>query len=259
MSPRFPSRVPPQPDQDSPVPHMSDFVGKVPTGSEEAGAHSPFSKAGHAYTVLRREILDGVHRPGTWLRLSALADRLGLSAMPIREALRLLEKDGLVVMHLHRGAQVASLSFELALEITEVRMQLERYAGLTAAPVHTPQTLAEAERALDELGTMTKDPVRFALGNRTFATAVLDACPNSFLKRHIQRLWDQNWQYSSTAVFEVMRHRIADSLQENTAILQRMRARDLSGLAEIYDLRLHRSLDAWRSAIERAQAAEKPP
>jgi DNA-binding GntR family transcriptional regulator len=255
MPSRPPSRTRSRPNKATPAPRMSDLVGNFQGGPEEPAAQSPFSKAGHAYTVLRREILDGVHSPGAWLRLSAIADRLGLSAMPIREALRLLEKDGLVVMHLHRGAQVASLSFELALELTEVRMQLERYAALIAAPENTAETLAEAERALHALEAMADDPVQFALGNRSFASAVLEACPNDFLKRHIQRLWDQTWQHSSTAVFEVMRHRIVDSLEENTTILHRMRGQDLPGLGEIYDLRLRKSLDAWRKAIERTQRA----
>ena len=107
MSTPRPSRRRSGQDDQTLAPRMSDLVGNFPAGLDEGAPVSPFSKAGHVYAVLRREILDGVHPPGTWLRLTALAHRLGLSAMPVREALRLLEKDGLVIMHLHRGAQVA--------------------------------------------------------------------------------------------------------------------------------------------------------
>src|SRR5918911_288126 len=69
-----------------------------------------FSKAGFAYDPLRRRILDGGYRPGDRLRLTQIARELSLSEMPVREALRLLQKDGLVVMELHRGAHVAELS-----------------------------------------------------------------------------------------------------------------------------------------------------
>jgi len=84
------------------------------------------SKAGFAYDILRRRILDNTYRPGDRLRLSELAHDLNLSEMPVREALRLLQKDGLVIMRLHRGAEVARLSFQRGLDVIEARMTLER-------------------------------------------------------------------------------------------------------------------------------------
>lgn len=246
-----PSRNGPKSAEITKIPRMSDYVGKYPVSLDEGGPVASFSKAEHVYAILRREILDGIHPPGSWLRLSALATRLALSAMPVREALRLLEKDGLVVLHMHRGAQVASLSFEFALEVTEVRMQLERHGAISALPAHTHLSIAETEQALQLLQTMLDDPVQFALVNRAFSTAVIEPCSNGFLKRHVQRLWDQNWQYSSTAVFEVMRHRIVDSLAENTDILRCIKNGDQDGLMVTYDRRLTQSIKAWRAAIER--------
>lgn len=159
---------------------------------------------------------------------------------------------------MHRGAQVASLSFELALEVTEVRMQLERYAALLALPAHTPASLAKADDVLGDLAQAVGDPVRFAVGNRAFSTVILEPCSNGFLRRHIQRLWDQNWQYSLTAVFEVMRHRITDSLVENAEILRCIRAHDEAALERTYDLRLRHSVEAWQSAIERTRQVPGP-
>lgn len=208
-----------------------------------------FSKVQHAYAVLRGEILDGVYRPGEWLRMSRIAARLALSEMPVREALRLLEKDGLVRIHLHRGAQVASLAFARALEITEARMTLEHAAALAALGHHDATSLRAVEAALEAMRKAAGDLVQFALGNRAFAKTVYEPCPNLFLREHIQVLWDQVWQYSSTAVFEVMRHRVEDSLAENAAILAALAARDEAALIEVYSLRLQRSLDAWRQAI----------
>lgn len=233
------------------APRMSDYLGRYSAAPDEKTPVASFSKAEHVYAILRREILDGIHPPGSWLRLSTLATRLSLSAMPVREALRLLEKDGLVVVHLHRGAQVASLSFEFALEVTEVRMQLERHGAISALPMHTQMSIAETEQALRSLQSTLDDPVQFALLNRAFSTAVIEPCPNGFLKQHVQRLWDQNWQYSSTAVFEVMRHRIVDSLAENIDILACIKNGDQDGLMVTYDRRLGQSVKAWRAAIER--------
>src|SRR5260370_38833859 len=102
------------------------------TSAAPAGATPQFSKAGFAYDSLRRRILDGGYRPGDRLRLTQIARELALSEMPVREALRLLQKDGLVVMELHRGAHVAELSLKRAYEIVEVRTALECVAGVGA-------------------------------------------------------------------------------------------------------------------------------
>ncbi len=211
-----------------------------------------YSKAGHVYTVLRRRILDGVYQPGEWLRLSQIARSLDLSEMPVRDALRQLEKDGLVTIHLHRGAQVAALSFERALEITEVRMILECSAALAALPFHDRLSLASALEILSQMEKLTEDLVEFALKNREFAGAIYAPCRNAFLSQHIQHLWDQVWQYSSTAVFEVMRHRVEDSLAENRDICNGIGKADRRLVREAYERRLRRSLDAWRNAIRLA-------
>ena len=133
-----------------------------------------FSKAGYAYDTLRRQILEGAYRPGDRLRLAHIAREMQLREMPIREALRLLQKDGLVVMNLHRGAQVASLSFTRALEVTEVRMQLECFATIGAMPFHDEVSLAALGRILGEMHRTIERPVRFALKNRAFCTRLFE-------------------------------------------------------------------------------------
>lgn len=230
-------------------PRMSEMLGEPRNGPDQP--LDRFSKTNHAYTILRGQILDGVYRPGDWLRMSRIATSLNLSEMPVREALRLLEKDGLVTTHLHRGVQVAALSFERALEITEVRMHLECRAAIDSVPFHGPQTLDSATRVIDRMTRAADDTVKFALLNREFATAIYAKCPNAFLREHIQHLWDQVWQHSSTAVFNVMRHRISDSLAENRSIVSCLLERDSVLLRNVYEERLRNSVDAWSAAITR--------
>ncbi|MDR3522800.1 MAG: GntR family transcriptional regulator [Acetobacteraceae bacterium] len=230
---------------------MSEVMGQPKSASAEP--LDRFSKTNHAYTILRSQILDGVYLPGDWLRMSRIAASLKLSEMPVREALRLLEKDGLVVMHLHRGAQVAALSFERALEITEVRMHLEYWAAFESASYHTQHSLDAAEAALKRMDIAVDDPVVFAIRNREFATAIYAKCPNTFMREHIQHLWDLGWQYSSTSVFNVMRHRIEDSLVENRQILALLRDGQPEALQAVFDARLHKSSAAWKAAIQRSR------
>ncbi|MPY80452.1 MAG: FCD domain-containing protein [Actinophytocola sp.] len=86
-----------------------------------------------AYADLRLEILKGVHPAGTRLREEQLAETLGLSRTPVREALRRLESDGLVTVTPNRGAEVVRLGVEDFEEIFDVRSVLESHVARRAA------------------------------------------------------------------------------------------------------------------------------
>ena len=80
------------------------------------------------FNTLRRAILKGELKPGERLMEIALAERLGVSRTPVREAMRKLELEGLVVMIPRRGAQVAKISEKNLRDVLEVRRSLEELA-----------------------------------------------------------------------------------------------------------------------------------
>ena len=80
------------------------------------------------YNTLRQAILTGELQPGERLMEIALANRLGVSRTPVREAIRKLELDGLVVMMPRRGAHVAQITEKDLNEVLEVRIGLEEMA-----------------------------------------------------------------------------------------------------------------------------------
>lgn len=219
---------------------------------------APFSKAAYAYEALRRRILDGAFQPGERLRLAQLARELSISEMPVREALRLLQKEGLVVIHLHRGAEVARLSLARGRDVTEARMTLERRAAAAALPHHGAASCARLGKLLAEMERATARPGRFALKHRAFCTALFAPCPNAFLPQLIEDLWDQVWQASSSAIFEIMRHRVAETVEENRDILTHVRNRDPARLDAAMAVRQQRTLDAWRTAIAAAGSPSAP-
>jgi DNA-binding GntR family transcriptional regulator len=83
---------------------------------------------------LRQAIHSGKFQPGEQLRQEELADRFGTSRIPVREALRQLEAEGLVTLHPNRGAVVAALSLEEILEMLDIRIALECRAIYLAVP-----------------------------------------------------------------------------------------------------------------------------
>jgi DNA-binding GntR family transcriptional regulator len=98
---------------------------------------------------LRRSILTGRHRPGERLVEDRLSAALGVSRVPIREALRALAAEGLVDVQPRRGASVTDLSNEVAREMVEVRAMLEGLNARLAARRHDPAIVAELRDVLE--------------------------------------------------------------------------------------------------------------
>lgn len=209
-----------------------------------------FSKTDHAYEALRRSILDGTLKPGDRLRLSPIAKALNLSEMPIREALRQLQRDGLVVMRLHRGAEVAQLSFKHALEIEEVRLQLEAHACLSAAPYHDTTSIASLRTLLAKMSVCGNSSVALARLNRDFHTEVMSRAPNAFLREHVQELWDRCWQFSSTSFFDFMPRRMAALPVEGGILVKHLETKDVGRLNEFLQIRVCEVKAAWHAAAE---------
>lgn len=98
-------------------------------------------------SALRREIMNGDLRPGLALRQEDLAARFAVSRMPIRDALRLLEADGLVVIAANRGASVSSLSIAEVEEIFHLRTLLECDCLQAACVLMDDASLRQIDRA----------------------------------------------------------------------------------------------------------------
>jgi DNA-binding GntR family transcriptional regulator len=101
---------------------------------------------------LRTAILDGRLGPGDRLQHDDLARQFGVSRMPVREALGVLQSEGLVELRPHRGAVVVDLRPDDVAEIFEIRAMLEARAAELAAPNLSDETLAQMGEILDEMG-----------------------------------------------------------------------------------------------------------
>lgn len=98
--------------------------------------------------ALRESIRDGVLPPGLQVRQEALAERFNVSRVPVREALRQLEAEGLIQTELHKGAFVSSLSLDEVIEMLDIRVGLELRALKLALPNFTKESARAAERIL---------------------------------------------------------------------------------------------------------------
>ncbi|HRF50266.1 MAG TPA: GntR family transcriptional regulator [Anaerolineales bacterium] len=120
---------------------------------------------------VREAILAGRYRGGDPLRQEELAAQLGVSRIPVREALRQLEAEGFVVVNPRRGASVATLSAAEAIEIYDMRIGLETRLLRLALPRLTAADLEQAEAGLMEIDRET-DPARWGALNWAFHAAL---------------------------------------------------------------------------------------
>jgi DNA-binding GntR family transcriptional regulator len=158
------------------------------------------TKTDMAYWQVRDEILDGTLPPGTSLDQEALAARLGLSTTPVREALRRLESERLVVGRAHRDTVVADLSPQLLEDTYAVRLKLDPLAASMTAKSAKPEEL----EAIAELARVTpsEDPAEQLQHNRALHSAIYRACGNEVLIEILELLWDRTDRFRLITIKE---------------------------------------------------------
>lgn len=140
--------------------------------------------------ILRERIRTGELSPGTRLRQEVLAEELGVSRTPLREALRLLAADGLIELEPNRGAVVTALSRDAQVQFWEARVALEPAAARLGAERRDPAALADMATAIREQRAAAADG-GFA-ANRAFHLALVRSAGNPHLDRFAETLWVQS-------------------------------------------------------------------
>lgn len=154
-----------------------------------------------AYARVRELILSGGLAPGAVLNQAALAERIGVSTTPLREALRRLAQQGFVELGAHRDARVAPLDATEARDLVELRQHLDPLAAGLAAQRRTAADLAEMVDGLARLESLPDDPSPAQLaGHRRFHVALYRASHNALLVETLDGLWDKTDRYRRHAL-----------------------------------------------------------
>jgi DNA-binding GntR family transcriptional regulator len=153
--------------------------------------------AGMTVEALRERILRGDYPEGEPLRQDALADELGVSRIPVREALRQLEAEGLVTFNPHRGAVVSSLSLGEIDELFELRAEIECDLLRRAVPRMTPPQLDRATAVLDEFESALRagEAARWGPLNWHFHAALYAPACRNFTMGVLQKLHQHSDRY----------------------------------------------------------------
>jgi DNA-binding GntR family transcriptional regulator len=219
---------------------MSEVFRRPPTAQEAVLAE------------LRRLITAGRLRPGQQIVQDALAVQFGVSRVPLREALKILEGEGQVTYVAHRGYFVTELSLSDLIEVYRIREILEAEAVSIAVPQMTAEDihrLEEAERDVRAAADIA-DVVAMTSANRRLHFAILDACALPRLVWLIRLLWDATEVYRSVYYNEAHNREMVDS--EHRALVAAVKAGDATAALMVLTEHREHAIEALRPVLDQA-------
>ena len=162
------------------------------------------------FNTLRQAIITGEFAPGERLMEIALANRLGVSRTPVREAIRKLELEGLVVMIPRKGADVAKITEKDLRDVLEVRSSLEELAAELAAERMNDEVKEKLEKALKEFeeAIESDDNAAIADSDVDFHDVIFEATGNARLIQIINNLREQMYRYRLEYVKDTEYHTV---------------------------------------------------
>jgi len=177
---------------------------------------------------LREAIITGLLRPGERLMELQLAEEMGVSRTPVREAIRKLELEGLVIMVARRGAYVSDLSMRDIGETFEIRGALESLAAGLAAERISPEELEQLERTLVSIGECieTSDIQQIVALDEEFHAILFAASRNQRLSQIVSNLREQITRFRRTSLSTPGRFKAV--FQEHKGIVEAISERNSS-------------------------------
>ena len=176
------------------------------------------------FNTLRQAILRGELKPGERLMELQLASKLGVSRTPIREAIRMLEQEGLAVTIPRKGAEVAKMTEKDMEDVLQIRLSLEALAVRLSCENITPAALQELKVAMEDFEEKTKSGqfVEMAKADVKFHEILYKASNNPKLQQLLSNLREQMYRYrveylKDAAIYPRLieeHHRMYDALKE---------------------------------------------
>ncbi len=184
------------------------------------------------FNTLRQAILKGELAPGERLMEIQLAERLGVSRTPIREAIRKLELEGLVLMIPRKGAEVAKISEKSLRDVLEVRRSLEELAIELACQRMSDEEIEELQKAQDDFRSAVEsgNVMRIAEADEAYHDVIFKGTGNDRLVQILNNLREQMYRYRLEYIKDEDKRQIL--LVEHDNILNALRQRHMEEAKE---------------------------
>ncbi|MFF3030159.1 GntR family transcriptional regulator [Streptomyces rubiginosohelvolus] len=208
----------------------------MPAASSAPARSTPSSlkrppAAERVYTHIKEAVLERRYEGGTLLTEGDLADAVGVSRTPVREALLRLEVEGLIKLYPKKGALVLAVSAQEIKDVVETRLLVEEFAARKAVPA-SPQLIERLEQLLEEQRQLAEDGdlAAVAVTDRCFHAEIVKYAGNEILSRLYDQLRDRQLRMG-VAVMEAHPGRIEANITEHGELLEAIRSGDADGAA----------------------------
>ncbi|MET7488978.1 GntR family transcriptional regulator [Streptomyces sp. NPDC005538] len=204
--------------------------------------------ADRVYAHVKQGVLDRRYEGGTLLTEGELAEAVGVSRTPVREALLRLEAEGLIRLYPKKGALVLPVSSQEVADVVETRMLVEQHAVRKAVPA-SPALVARLAELLDRQKEQAAagDLAGAAVTDRCFHAEIVRSGGNEILSRLYDQLRDRQLRMG-VAIMHAHPDRVAKTLTEHEEILDALRTGDAEAAVGI----VHRHVD-WFSHLARGE------
>lgn len=210
---------------------------------------------------IRDRIVLGVLSPGSKLSVYDLAEELGVSRVPLREAVRQLEAESLVDNPPRRGTVVRSLNVRDVRDSFEILKSIEPIAARRAAASADDETIAVMRSTLREMQDLSDRRLlhvsrQMLHAHREFHFAFFRAAGEGVLQRHLRMLWNTCERYVINSVPDLERQ--AAAAREHAAMVSRIEARDPEGTTNALQEHLDASLKGALIYLQRSGVEVEP-
>ena len=198
---------------------------------------------------IRKLLATGKLKPGQQIIQDALANRFGVSRVPLREALKVLQAEGQVTHEPNRGYFVAELNYEDLVAIYRLRTILEEEAIRVGIPKATNKQIdhiAKLAKDVDKAST-SQEAHAVALANRKFHLAILNLCGEEYLMRMITNCWDFTDNYRILYLSDAKNRSFVS--KEHARIMTAIRAKDVAKVVKLHNEHRDHAVAALRQLI----------
>jgi DNA-binding GntR family transcriptional regulator len=190
---------------------------------------------------IRMAVLSGEMRPGTRVRQELLAAKFGASRIPVREALKQLENEGLVVLAPNRGAWIADVNSEESIEVYKIREVVEPLAIFESVPHMTDADIASLAATVRELEQVTTVEEYIQL-DREFHLRTYSRAKMPLLRSMVERFWNSTQHFRRLFVKETLaKDGLPFSDPHHNLLVDAIRARDAEAAASVVYLHVRRT------------------
>jgi DNA-binding GntR family transcriptional regulator len=199
-----------------------------------------------AYYGIRTSILSGEFEPGMQLKLQNLAGRYSISLIPVREALRLLQAEGLVESVRNKGARVASISLDETIDVYRLRLILETTAIKLAFPHIDDELIATLEKLQGDMRKIfSTDRIQYLALHQQLHFGIYSRCDSKWTMRLLGLVWSHSDRWRKMA----LPHDVNAETEDHGPILSALKARDLRAASKALERHIELSVKSLQQTL----------